>query len=677
MLRRRGSSVHREEAATPALTAMLWLSGTTLLVLLPHFFKQPWWLGGFCALLVSWRLLHDLKGRAMPATVLRTALTLAGVAAVLIEYRTLNGIIPGSALLALMLCLKLLETRTQRDAMMVILIGYFLVIALFLQDQSIFNGVYLFAVVMVLTTTLLVLNDPHPPPLRASVRHLRTAAILLAQALPMMILLFLLFPRLSAPLWNLGLGAHSARTGLSDELNMGAISDLADSQDIAFRVRFLDPPPPANQLYWRGPVLWNTDGRQWRGIDEAAFAAQLPATALAEAREIVRYQVILEPHQQRWLFALDLPVTLPDYAFLRFDYQLLHKQRISELMRYQMSSSLRYHTGSRPPRLTELTLARALPAQRNPQTLALAQQWRAAGLPAEEIVARALSYFREQPFIYTRQPPRLLGMDTVDEFLFDTRRGFCEHYAASFTTLMRAAGIPARIVTGYQGGELNPMGDYLIVRQSDAHAWSEVWLESRGWVRVDPTAAIPPERIETTLDSVRFSESLTSPRRQLDISWLAQGWQHLGHGWDAINYHWDQWVLGYGPEKQRQLLGAFGLDDFGWKKMIALLFALLGLCVVALAVYLLLHQTKTRDPVQRAFQRFCRALSRRGLQRAPHEGALDFARKAAAACPELSHDIHRITQQYLALRYGRDPSRAQISQLQDAVKSFATKCRVG
>ncbi len=677
MWRRRKSSVYREEAASPTLAGALWLTATTVLVLLPHFFKQPWWLAGFCALVVGWRLAQDLKGRSMPATALRTTLTVAGVAAVFLEYRTFNGIAPGSALLALMVCLKLLETRTQRDAMVVILIGYFLVVAFFLQDQALFTGAYLLLVVLVLTTTLLVLNHPTPLPLADCTRYPHLAGKLLLQAAPMMLLMFLLFPRIDGPLWSLGLDSSGARTGLSDELNMGAISHLADSEEIAFRARFIDAPPAANQLYWRGPVLWTTDGRQWKGIDETALLAHLPAMALAEFQDIVRYQVILEPHQQRWLFALDLPVTLPEQAFLRFDYQLLHARKIGELMSYEISSSLRYNTGAKSLRALEHALALTLPAQRNPQTLALAQQWRTEGLRAEQIITRALDHFREQPFVYTRQPPILRSTDAVDEFLFDTRRGFCEHFAASFTTLMRAAGIPARIVTGYQGGELNPMGDYLIVRQSDAHAWSEVWLEAKGWVRIDPTAVIPPGRIEATLDSVRFSDSLTSPRIKLDVSWAAQGWKHLGNGWDAINYQWDQWVLGYGPEKQRQLLSALGLHDFGWKKMIALLFTLLGVCVAGLAIYLLLHESRTRDPVERAYRRFCRALSNRGLQRHPHEGAQSFARTAADACPELGADIQRITQQYLALRYGRAPTPGQITQLQDEVKTFTYKCRVG
>ncbi len=652
----------------PPLVGRLWLLGSLALVLAPHLLRMPVGLALGCVVLVGWRLLRDLKGWELPSRSLSLLLTLGAFAAVLVTYKGGFNRDASVALLSLMLCLKLLELRTLRDGMVVVFLGYFLVITGFLYSQTIFTGIYMLAVVVALTTALVALN--HPAGITArSKGYLRLAGGLLVQALPMMVVLFLLFPRVPGPLWSLPEGS-SAKTGLSDDMNFGQVSDLAESEEVAFRVRFEGGVPAADRLYWRGPVLWFTDGRRWRGI-----AAKDPrALALGQAQyersgEPIRYTVTLEPHGKRWVFALDLPARSPPAGGqVRGDFQMLSGQRIDELLQYPMSSYLEYHTG--PLDADQAFLGLRLPDDINPKTRWLGEEWLASGLSDAEIVEQALARFETEPFFYTRQPPALLSDHPVDEFLFETRRGFCEHYAAAFVTLMRAADIPARVVTGYQGGELNPVGDYLIVRQSDAHAWAEVWLRDRGWVRVDPTAAIPPDRVEAARDSVRFTSTAPVVLTGVQNGWLEQALQQFRSGWDAVNHGWNQWVLGFNQRRQHDLLKRLGFGDVGWREMIAGLMALLAGTVAVVALYLFRPRQAGLDAAARLYAQFCGKLARRGLARRPNEGPLDFAVRAAEARPELRSEIEGITDAYARLRYGQADPAPWLPQLKQRVKRF-------
>jgi hypothetical protein len=344
----------------------------------------------------------------------------------------------------------------------------------------------------------------------------------------------------------------------------------------------------------------------------------------------------------------------------RFDYQLIAKDPVTELKRYQVVSYPQYNTG---PLATELSaFALQLPQRVNQRTYALANQWRVEEREPSRIIDRALGYFRDNPFYYTRQPPVLTGDSVVDQFLFETRRGFCEHFAASFVTLMRAAGVPARVVTGYQGGEVNALGDYLIVRQSDAHAWAEVWLEDLGWRRVDPTSVIPPGRVESSLDSTRFNQTLDRVFTHSDVSWLVRSWNRLGNSWDALNFQWNNWVLGYGREKQRELLSKLGFSNIDWIQMGFLLFIMLLLALLLAVLYLFWRQPGISDPVLRSYQRFCDKLARAGLTRMPNEGPSAFANRAGTVLPVLSRQITSIAEEYIALRYHHHPSKQEIRQ---------------
>jgi transglutaminase-like putative cysteine protease len=363
--------------------------------------------------------------------------------------------------------------------------------------------------------------------------QLRLAAKLLLQALPMALLLFLLFPRLPTPFGGL-MHADTGRSGLSDSMRPGSFSELIESDDIAFRAEFRGQAPKPADLYWRGPVLWDYDGQTWRP------ATTLSATSIHSqaAGQPVEYAVTLEPHQQRWLFTLGLAMRAPDVpSDLTPDLQWLAKEKIEQRLRYSHAAYLDYHMDlDLAPESRSAGLQ--LPAGFNPRTRALINTWQSQGLAGAAIIERALSYFREEPFYYTLRPPRL-GMNSVDEFLFDSQRGFCEHYAGAFVAMMRVAGLPARVVTGYLGGELNPMGRYWIVRQRDAHAWAEIWLPGSGWLRVDPTAAVAPERVERGLAAAL--PSAERPRAAWDLAAL----RPLRQAWDLVNSSWNKWVLGY------------------------------------------------------------------------------------------------------------------------------------
>lgn len=657
-----------QEQLPPPPISRLWLIGALLLVLLPHLWRFPLWLSAGCMALILWRLLHELRGWPLPGRGLRWLLTLIGVGSVLITFHSIIGRDAGVALLSVMLCLKIIEIHSLRDAMIALFIGYFLVISGFLFDQSLFMGAYLFAVVMILTSAVTALN--HQGAQTGHHRlYLRTGGSLLLQAVPLMVIMFVLFPRLSAPLWHMPDNQETAVTGLSDSISLGSITQLAESDEVAFRVSFDEGIPAADQLYWRGPVLWYTDGSNWQRGSSNPNRLSVDYQQLGDP---IRYTVTLEPHANHWLFALDLPASLPHRdvpggVVLTNDYQLLGRRQINERIRYTITSSLNYRLHTLPEWLRQQALQ--LPAKANPQTRNLAAQWRTETTNDRELLQRALHYLVEQPFYYTRNPLPL-GENPVDDFLFTTRQGFCEHFATAFVTLMRAADIPARVVTGYQGGELNELGEYLVIRQRNAHAWAEVWLEDDGWVRIDPTAAIPSNRVNASLDLNRFNTTEARASRGTDLSGFTRTLLKLRHSWDAINNGWNQWVLGFDRDRQSQLLERLGLESFSWKRLIILMIALLFSALGLIALFLLLRLPKKSDPVLRLYQRFCQKLGRAGLIRHPDEGPRVFATRVKATRPELTEQVEAISALYEILRYGNSSDTEQQRELKQRVAEF-------
>jgi len=637
------------------LKDLTWLTASFAIVIAPHVTRAPWWLTLLTACLFAWRFYYTLNRAPLPSRWLVVAVALVGMFGVWLEYRSLFGRQPGIILLVLFSGLKMLESRTHRDGAVAAFLGYFLIITNFLYTQTIPTAGLMCAGVFMITATLVGFAAPN----RALRLNLRTTAVLLAHAAPAALVLFVLFPRVQGPLWGLPQDAYGGMTGLSETMTPGNLSQLALSDAIAFRAAFEGEPPMPLLRYWRGPVLWDFDGRTWSaGMSHLAASPEKPL-----AGPSYRYSVVLEPHNHHWLFALETAQTVPERARMTLDHQILYTAPVRSRLRYDVVSTIA--TGLAPDEeRSALLRAVRLPVGSNPRAVALAQEWRSRGGADVEIVQRALAFLRQGKFTYTLEPP-LLGTDSVDEFLFATKAGFCEHFSSSFTFLMRAAGVPARVVTGYQGGELNPVDLIVTVRQSDAHAWSEVFLRGRGWVRIDPTAAAMPRRVEGGLAGA-LPQTASLPfmmRPQMEFL------RAMRNQWEAVAHKWNVWVLGYNPERQRDLMLALGMRDADWQKLSALLFAFLGLMTLALLVWSLRRLTRP-DPVQRAWSLYCAKLARRGVVREPHEGPRDYSTRAARALPASRRPILRIASLYIALRYGEKVSRPSTARLQRLVREL-------
>ncbi len=633
-----------------------WLLAAALAVLAPLAFDLPTWLTATCLLILLWRAVSLWRRLPVPAHGLLLFLALASVITIAAHYHTLFGRDPGIALLLLLLALKLMEANSLRDGHAAALLCYFLMLCQFPYAQSMVSAAMTLIAVALTTAALVLLSHPRQS------APLRLAASMLAQAALFMLLLFVLFPRIEGPLWGLPIDAYAGLTGLAETMTPGSISRLSRSEAIAFRVVFSTRQLPQDALYWRGPVLSRFDGRSW-SAGAPASGSILPYATEGSASE---YTVTLEPHDKLWLFALELPGAVPADALITRDYQLLAKAQVRARLRYQMRSYPGINAG-----LDEsaeiLRQARQLPDGTNPRARLLAQAWRVeSGEDGPALVRRMLDYYRSQNFSYTLEPT-LLGDNSMDEFLFESRRGFCEHFAASFVFMMRAAGLPARVVTGYQGGEINPVDHTLIVRQSDAHAWAEVWTRERGWWRVDPTAAVAPSRIEKNL-----AAALPEREPLLGLARPAFLWLHeMRFRWEALANAWNQQVLGYNPQRQREFLSSLGMAAPDWQRMVTVLGVLSSLMLCAFAAWVLVERGQNRDPLQAAWKRLSKKLAKHGLAKQAWEGPQDYARRISLALPEITGEIFIIAECYQALRYGPGPSPLLLQELKMRIRRLS------
>ncbi|MGZ5091588.1 MAG: transglutaminase TgpA family protein [Burkholderiales bacterium] len=634
-----------------------WLTASLALVAAPHVQRLPWWLNLLVATLFGWRLYLAHTKLPLPSRGIVMFVVTGATAGVYLHYETLFGRDAGVALLVIMLTLKLLEMRTARDAMLLIFLGYFLVITNFLYSQTIATALYMLACAWVITACMIGIHYTRAP---RAIHLMRTAGVLLAQSVPLMLLMFVLFPRIQGPLWRMPADSQRSSTGLSDTMSPGSMTNLSLSEAVAFRVTFKGATPANRQLYWRGPVLWNFDGRTWRAprpdYGEPSYNTHFYP---------VEYTVTVEPHGKSWLFALDLPGRLPPRSIATSDFQILSAVPVTTRQRYEMTSFLDYTYGADE---TAATLQRALqlPPGFNPRTAELARELRRKHGSDQAVMQAVLSMFGHDGFSYTMSPP-LLGEHSVDEFLFGAKKGFCEHYSSAFAVLMRAAGIPARVVTGYMGGEINPIGHYLIVREADAHAWTEVWLRGEGWVRVDPTAAVSPARVERGISAAMAEENVLPLFIRADFPLLRE----LRLGFDSMANNWNQWVLGYTPERQRALLTRAGLDDTTWRSLALLLLAGTAMIALLLAVLTLRRlRVRVRDPVRRAYMAFCSKLRSRGLAREAAEGPLSYADRVSRVRPDLKTPVHRFIRLYVDLRYGREAGLQHVARLKQLAREF-------
>ncbi len=636
---------HRTNALPRDARDTLFLLGVSLLLMLPLFVHLPWWTSALVLGLLAWRASLAWRSAPLPGRGVLALILMFSVVITLWDFHTLLGRDAGVALLCVLLGLKTLEMRSRRDAHVLFFLGFFTIAANFLFSQSLGT-----ALVMVLATwgmlaALVNANLPAGrPPLRQS---LLTALKMMALGAPAMVVLFMVFPRLSAPLWALPQSGAQAITGLSASMSPGQIAELARDDSVAFRVVFHGPRPPDRELYWRGPVLSLFDNGVWlpdpRQRDRATLT---PPADLHLSGPPVRYTVTLQPTQQTFVFALDAPVAAPKIEGYMVqwlpDLQLVTGRPLDHLSRYSVESSPQFRYG--PTQFTPALRAdEALPAGFDPRSVALgrqlAAQAKAAGQGGAFVAQALLQMFRNQPFRYTLNPGVYSKRDGVDQFLFDRRAGFCEHYAQAFVVVMRAAGIPARIVTGYQGGRFNPVDGTWVVRQSDAHAWAEYWLPERGWVRADPTAAVDPARIDRSGATLASREPLLGvaalgPR---DAALLLQ----LRNQWDALNNMWNQWVLHYGSQRQLDLLNKLGLHQPDMATLAALAIATL-LAATAIGGAFLALERRRRDPWTQTYALLRGKLEQAGIDSEPSTpprtlaGRIDPARLHADSLPPQS-----------------------------------------
>ncbi|MEE2977527.1 MAG: DUF3488 and DUF4129 domain-containing transglutaminase family protein [Pseudomonadota bacterium] len=637
-----------------------WLIAQLAVVLAPLLRALPLVTCAVFGVLLLWRALLWVRRAPLPG---KWVLGLTGVATLVVTLalamRTGGNIGRdlSVALLGAFLVLKLMESHTVRNGVLVTQLCCFLLLSQVLFDQPPWLAATMLATVALLLRNWLLLLHPQA---RARVSPARVLARLVLMGLPCAAVLFLLFPRLDHPLWRLPQTADTAVSGLSDRMAPGSVGQLILSDELAFRVDFAGVPPPLDTLYWRGMVLWRFDGQTWTAASmrqrPAAESVPNSADATGGAPGVFDYNITLEPPRQRWLFALDRGQSIEarDGTGRSIDGEFISTQPVDQRVRYHARSRLPERNRADDARpLDPLTqqMALALPPG-NGQARALAAQW--AELPPAQRVSAALKLFGSAPFAYTLEPEPLQDQQ-IDDFLFRTHRGFCEHYAGSFVFLMRAAGVPARVVVGYLGGEVNAVSGDIIVRQSDAHAWAEVWLDGRGWVRVDPTAAVAPQRVERGLAAAVPASEFRS-RRAEEPGWL----RSVRWGLDGLLSGWNSWVLGYDRNRQARLFAWLGLDAADPR---AVLWGVSGLFLLA-ALPLLWQQRKPKpDPVQAQWQRLCDRLARHGCARGAAEGPMAYAERAAAQFPQAAHALRSAAAGYVALRYGRDDGDAQARAL--------------
>ncbi|ORU90764.1 MAG: transglutaminase [Cycloclasticus sp. symbiont of Poecilosclerida sp. M] len=639
-----------------ALAPIKLLLGIAVLLILPHIGTLNPIFIGISLFFLAWRLIALFKPRLLPNNWLLLPLSFGMGFLVLKLHGMSLGREASSCFLLMLLGLKLLECKQNRDVLAAVFVSFFVLITPFLFEQTIplaFYNLFIF----LLLFSVLIINNAGSQSL-SRVYFYRFAANITLLAIPLMLISFLLFPRVIGPLWALPSDANKGVSGISDTVNPGQFSNLALSNETAFRVRFADKAPAHQDLYWRGPVYWNTDGQKWA---RAAANPSLKVSQAAPSENKFSHSITMEPHERTWLFALDTPTTASESVRITNDYQLLMTNKLDRARSFDFTSS---------PRLAKTSLSEherkrglALPNSTDSRIYQLTMQWQQESNSPFEVVRKALGHFNKKFFYYTLSPPTL-GKDPVAEFLFTTKRGFCGHYATSFAVLMRAAGIPARLVGGYQGGVYNAVGDFWEVRQADAHIWVEVWLEGRGWIRVDPTAAIAPSRIERSIDP----NQLISGNEVSFLVLPTNTWRKFAlqaeSVLNAIDYYWQSGVLAYGPETQDDFLAHVGID--GWEDMILWLAVLSAITLAALTAYFHLSHYTQLDSAQRVYLAFCKKLAKKTGPRLSSESASDYFKRATKHYPTQASVLNTIKRLYLKTRYAEIEGGALLK----AIKRF-------
>ena len=651
---------------------LLWLAAALLFTVPPMFGSLATWVPCLFLLALALKFWMEPRGYRLRFATLKLVLAAVALFAIFASYGSLHGVEQGVSLVVVLMSLKVLEAHTAREFQVMVMIGWVLCLCGFFLSQD-------FAIALCLLTAFALLlvalvqfhrgSSPGPfwPPLG-------TAYKLLVQAAPLTALLFLLFPRINSSFGFQIRDLRSAELGFSDRLSPGSITSLTDSSTVAFRAEFPDnrtrPPGP---MYWRGVVMWHCEGMEWRApYAPVAISPPNQGTRQSASGHAIRQRITIAPHDARWMFALDRPFEVLPKAMLARGNYLWSAQPIRKARRYEVISFPQISEMELQPR--ERREALDVPASISPAVRELAQSWTAQNSNPRAIVNSALQFFRAQGFRYSLSPGEYKKND-LEQFLFHRRVGFCEHYAASFATLMRLAAVPARVVAGYLGGEYNDLGGFVLVRQSDAHAWCEVWLPDSGWTRVDPTTVVAPGRASLDLNSFLARNAATGELNTRQSAFVAQLFRsaiftNVRLAWETLNYEWDTRLLGFDADVQEVFLDSIGIANRGP------LFLVVEILIVAVALLLTyagwmqLRTRSRRDRAKGLYDRFCRKIARLGVRRDPWEGPSDFSRRAAQSLPDEAERIREISNIYIALRYAPESTAILLDRFAKDVSAF-------
>jgi len=630
--------------------ALVWIIICQFALVAPHAGRLPVWVLAIYVVAVAWRLQVHRGRWSFPGRWVKVALTILSFIGVYASYGSLIGLEPTVALLLTAFALKLIELSQRKDAYVLLFLGYFICITEFLFSQDLLITLYSLVNVTLITTALVALHQPGEHQFNRGT--LRLASTMLLQAMPLMLVLFFLFPRF-APLWTVPIKSHTAKTGMSDFMKPGDVASVSQSADVAFRVKFEGEIPPRSTLYWRGLVFSRLEQGIWSalGYYDVPVKEQRPGK-VATVGEPMSYSIIMEPTQQNWLYGLHYAHSTTPGVMHTSDYRLFSPVPLEVEFMYTANTWTDVGVDtvlSDWRRMTETKL----PPVDNPETRQIALDLRATTSSDEDYVALVLDTFNREGFVYTLRPGISSGPHPIDEFMFQSRRGFCEHYASAFVFMMRAAGVPARVVAGYQGGEINPVNKTVIVHQFDAHAWAEVWIAKKGWVQVDPTAAVSPLRIEDGLEAAMEYEGSfldatpLSPLRYRSIPLL----NLMRLRYDAMTYRWQSWVVGFDSKQQLGLLHSF-FGEISGRVFATVLLGSWAMVLIPVAISLLRKRdTRPGSPLDKHYRVFCERVARLGLIRKPGETPAQFALRAMAAQPRFSDQLRRITRMYNDLAY--------------------------
>jgi transglutaminase-like putative cysteine protease len=651
---------------------LLWLAAALLFTLPPMFAHLTGWAPSFFLLALAIKFWMEPRGYRLRSFFLKLILAAITVGAVFLSYGTLKGVEPAISLLAVLIALKILEAHTAREFQVVVMMACVLCLCGFVLSQDLAIALCLFVAFTLLIAALIQFHRGASP--GAFWPPLATTVKLLAQAAPLSLLLFLLFPRINTGFWLRIGDPHAARAGFSDRLSPGGIVTLANSSEVAFRAEFPDHRAgPFGALYWRGVVMWHCEGMEWRAPYTPTRISESSDRFLATDKTI-RQRITITPHGARWMFALDRPFGVPSGAMLARGNYLYSARLIRKTLRYEVLSS----TEPIGKELDghERQAALQLPESISPAVHELAASFGERDSEPRAIVNSALQFFRTQGFRYSLSPGEYKKND-LEEFLFHRRTGFCEHYAASFATLMRLAGIPARVVVGYLGGEYNDLGGFFLVRQADTHAWCEVWIPQNGWTRIDPTSVVAPGRASQDLSSflagrVVSGEAVTGQSALLRRLARLAPVNEVRFAWETLNYQWDTRVMGFDADVQDVLLTSLGLTNNGPLPLATQVLIVIAALLIIYAGWMQLRTRPRTDRIQESYKRFCQKLARIGLQRDPWEGPSDFATRAAQSLPNESERVRQITKTYIALRYAPEPGAANLHEFAKEVNAFNT-----